>query len=75
MLKNDIPINIIADGREHKSEDTKPLMGIGNVEVCIRRLFMGDYQIDNRLIIERKTLKDFGAIKRKASIETENQHE
>jgi len=36
---------------------------------------MGDYQIDNRLIIERKTLKDFGAIKRRARLETKNQHE
>jgi ERCC4-type nuclease len=34
-------------------------MGIENVDVCIRRLSMGDYQIDNRLVVERKTLKDF----------------
>jgi ERCC4-type nuclease len=39
------------------------------------RLSMGEYQIDNRLIVERKTLKDFVTIKRKASLETENQHE
>jgi len=59
MLKNDKPINIIADDREHKSEVIESLMGIENVEVCIRRLSMGDYQVDNRLIVERKTLKDF----------------
>jgi len=52
-----------------------PLMDIGNVEVCIRRLFMGDYQINSRLIDERKALKDFGVIKRKARLETEDQHE
>jgi ERCC4-type nuclease len=59
MLKNDKPINITADDREHRSEVIKSLMDIENVEVRIRRLSMGDYQIDNRLIVERKTLKDF----------------
>ncbi len=59
MLKNNSPINITADDREHKSEVIKSLMGIENVEVCIRRLTMGDYQIDKPLIVERKTLKDF----------------
>jgi ERCC4-type nuclease len=59
MLKNNSPINIIADDREHKSEVIKSLMGIENVEVCIQRLAIGDYQVDNRVIVERKTLKDF----------------
>ncbi len=59
MLKNNSPINITVDDREHKSEVIKSLMGIENVEVCIRRLSMGDYQVENRLIVERKTLKDF----------------
>jgi ERCC4-type nuclease len=36
---------------------------------------MGDYQIDNLSIVERKALKDFGIIKRKARFETEDQHE
>ena len=59
MLKNNRPINIIADDREPKSEVIKSLAGIENVEVSICRLSMGDYQVDNRLIVERKTLKDF----------------
>jgi len=59
MLKNNSSINITADDREHKSEVIKSLMGIENVEVFIRRLPIGDYQVDNRLIVERKTLKDF----------------
>ncbi len=59
MLKNNAPINITADDREHKSEVIKSLMGIENVEVCIRRLSIGDYQIGSRVIVERKTLKDF----------------
>jgi len=59
MLKNNLPIHIIADDRECKSEVIESLMKIEGVEVSIRRLAIGDYQIDNRLIVERKTLKDF----------------
>jgi len=59
IQKNKAPIHIIADDRERKSEVIDSLAGFENVNVCIRRLSMGDYQIDNRLIIERKTLKDF----------------
>ena len=59
MLKNNLPINIIADDRECKSEVIESLLQIEDVKVCIHRLSMGDYQIDNRLIVERKTLKDF----------------
>jgi len=59
MLKNNLPIHIIADDRECKSEVIESLMQIEDVDVSIRRLSMGDYQLDNRLIVERKTLKDF----------------
>jgi DNA excision repair protein ERCC-4 len=59
MLKNNLPIHIIADDRECKSEVIEFLSQIEEVEVSTRRLTMGDYQIDNRLIVERKTLKDF----------------
>ena len=59
MLKNKLPIHIIADDRECKSEVIASLLQIEDVDVCIRRLSMGDYQIDSRLIVERKTLKDF----------------
>ncbi len=59
MLKNNLSINITADDREHKSTVIKSLMGIENVEVSIRRLPLGDYQVENRVIVERKTLKDF----------------
>ena len=55
MLINDKTINITADDREQKSEVIKSLTGIDRVEVCIQRLPIGDYQVDNRLIIERKT--------------------
>ena len=59
MLKNNLPIKIIADDRECKSEVIESLMQIEDVDVSIRRFSMGDYQIDDRLIVERKTLKDF----------------
>jgi ERCC4-type nuclease len=59
MLKNNLSIHIIADDRECKSEVIESLMQIEDVEVSIYRLAIGDYQIDNRLIVERKTLKDF----------------
>ena len=59
MVKNDALIKIIADDRECKSQVIPTLKLIEDVEVSIQRLSRGDYQIDNRLIIERKTLKDF----------------
>ena len=59
MLKNNSPINIIADDRECKSDVIMSLSEIENVDISIQRLSVGDYQIDNRLIVERKTLKDF----------------
>ncbi len=59
MLKNHLPIHIIADDRECRSEVIKSLLQIEDVKVKIRRLSLGDYQIENRLIVERKTLKDF----------------
>jgi ERCC4-type nuclease len=59
MLKNNLPIKIIADDRECKSEVIESLSQIEDVDVSIDRLSMGDYQVDNRLLVERKTLKDF----------------
>lgn len=59
MLKNNQTINIIADDREHKSEVIKFLTSIKNVNVQVQRISIGDYQVNNRVIVERKTLKDF----------------
>ena len=59
MPKTNVPIHIIADDRERKSGVIESLAGFENVDVSVRRLSMGDYQVDNRLIFERKTLKDF----------------
>ena len=59
MQKNNDPIHIIADDRERKSDVIESLLEIENVEVDIQRLSIGDYQIGNRVIVERKTLNDF----------------
>jgi ERCC4-type nuclease len=59
IQKNDLLINITADDRECKSDVIKFLSEIENVDLSIQRLSLGDYQVENRLIVERKTIKDF----------------
>jgi len=59
MQKHRDPVHIVADDRERKSDVIESLLKIENVEVDIRRLSLGDYQIDHRVIVERKTLNDF----------------
>ena len=59
MPKNVDPIHVIADDREQKSEVIRWLSGMENVKLEIQRLSVGDYKVDNRVIVERKTLKDF----------------
>jgi len=59
MPKSEILINIIADDREQKSEVIRTLSEMENVKLEIQRISLGDYQVDNRVIVERKTLKDF----------------
>jgi ERCC4-type nuclease len=59
MHKNDNPIHIIADDRERKSEVIQSLINMKDITVHVKRLSIGDYYADNRLVFERKTLKDF----------------
>jgi ERCC4-type nuclease len=59
MQKDNIHINIVADDRECRSDVINLLSKFENVDLSIRRLSVGDYQIGRRVIIERKTLKDF----------------
>jgi ERCC4-type nuclease len=59
MGRNDFPITVIADDRESKSEVIQFLSEMKNVSVGIKRLSLGDYLVDNRLVFERKTLNDF----------------
>ena len=57
--KNNRRIAVIVDDRESKSEVIKFLSKTKNVSVDIKRLSLGDYLVDNRLMFERKTLNDF----------------
>ena len=52
------PILITADDREPQSV-LDALKALPNVRVTISRLKLGDYQVDRRLLVERKTLRDF----------------
>jgi ERCC4-type nuclease len=61
MQKNDKPIHIIADDRERKSEVIESLLLMKGITVQIKRLSIGDYSVHNRLVFERKTLKDFAS--------------
>ena len=54
-----LPINIAIDDREQSSGVPQALVAMENVTAVIRRLPLGDYEVDGRLLIERKTLPDF----------------
>ncbi|MFH1981329.1 MAG: ERCC4 domain-containing protein [Pseudomonadota bacterium] len=53
------PVTILADDRETGSDVIEALMRHAHVSVSVQRLAMGDYQVDERLVFERKTLGDF----------------
>jgi len=55
------PIKIIVDDREATSSTVHELKKMQGLEVIIQRLPLGDYQIDNSLLFERKTLIDLVA--------------
>lgn len=50
---------IAVDDRERNAGVAEALANRGNVRVTIRRLKLGDYRVDDSLIVERKTLADF----------------
>lgn len=50
---------IAVDDRERNAGVAEALANRRNVRVTIRRLKLGDYQVDDTLIVERKTLADF----------------
>jgi len=55
------PIQVIADDRESQSQVIDALKSHEGVEVTVRRLDLGDYLLDGRLLFERKTLIDLAA--------------
>jgi ERCC4-type nuclease len=52
-------IQIIADDRESQAPVIDALRRQEGTEVTVRRLALGDYLLDERLLFERKTLLDF----------------
>lgn len=52
-------IEIVADDREPVNGVIASLKGFEQVAIRRRRLSLGDYQVDDRLIVERKTTRDF----------------
>lgn len=50
---------IAVDDRERHAGVAEALARHQNVRVTVRRLKFGDYQVDDTLIVERKTLADF----------------
>jgi ERCC4-type nuclease len=53
------PVFITADDREAGSGVIEALEAIDDVEVRVDRLSLGDYQVGDQLLFERKTLADF----------------
>ena|ERR1039457_1279930 len=54
-----MPIHIIADTKESRSGIAKRLQAIEGVEVVVRDLEIGDYQVSDDCVVERKTASDF----------------
>ena len=52
-------IKILMDDREPKDAVFRALTAMDDVTIQIRRLPVGDYRVDDYLLFERKTLKDF----------------
>jgi ERCC4-type nuclease len=55
------PIRVVADDREAGAGVVQALQVMEHVQVSIQRLVLGDYQVDEKLLFERKTLPDLVA--------------
>ncbi|MBP7864764.1 MAG: nuclease [Acidobacteria bacterium] len=52
------PVSIFVDHREGRGGVLQALLRMGNIDVSFGTLGTGDYRIDNRFLVERKTLPD-----------------
>lgn len=59
MNRSDRPVRVVADDREERGGVIEALRGIGGVAVEVRRLPVGDFLVEERFAVERKTLADF----------------
>jgi ERCC4-type nuclease len=55
------PIHVVVDDREVSSGIIPEFQMLGGVVISVRRLRVGDYIVDGKLLVERKTLTDFTA--------------
>ncbi len=53
------PIRIVVDDRESRKGVTRALQETEDVSVSFRRLPLGDYLVDLKFLVERKTFSDF----------------
>lgn len=62
MKMDDAPVHIVADDREKAGgKMLAALAGCDDARVEIARLPVGDYRIEHRVVVERKTAADFAA--------------
>jgi DNA excision repair protein ERCC-4 len=58
-VRQSIPVAVIADDRESDAGVVSALRSLPDVFIGIKRLSCGDYLVDGRILVERKTLADF----------------
>ncbi len=51
-------IPVVVDDREARGGMLEALRALDGLSIEVRRLILGDYILDDRLLIERKTLRD-----------------
>lgn len=59
MKDADLLVRVVADDRERTGGVIEALRGMVGVEVDVRRLAVGDFVVEERFAVERKTLADF----------------
>jgi len=58
-MQQQFAARIVVDDRERPAAVAEALRQRPGVSIAVRRLQLGDYQVNNTLIVERKTLADF----------------
>ncbi len=58
MNRNDRPVRVVADDREERGGVIEALRAMEGVDLEVRRLSEGDFVVEERFVVERKTLAD-----------------
>ena len=61
MNSLDNPVRIVADDRENAGGTIAELRKRVDVDLAVQRLAVGDFLVEGRFVVERKTLRDFAA--------------